>query len=93
MPLNPGNMPGLKELFMGGYFNLFGPYFWVFLLFLTVGTVYIRTRSFGPTYLVLIVGALVLRVVMPGGVVQGLIFFSVVIGIAYSGYKFFKGRR
>lgn len=93
MPLSPGSMPGLADFLIGAYTQVVGLYFWVFILFLTVGAVYVRTRSFGPTYMVLAVGAIILEAVLPGGPIHGLVFFSIVIGITYSAYRFLSGRR
>lgn len=82
----------LTDFLIGGYTELIGSHFWAFLLFLMVGAVYARTRSFGPTYMVMAVGAFILRAAMPGGVIDGILFFSVVTGIAWSAYHFLKGR-
>jgi len=82
----------LEDVLIGAYTQLIGPYFWAFMLFLAVAAVYTRTRSFGPTYMVMAVGALLLETVLPGGVIHAIMGFTVVVGIVYSGYKFLVGR-
>lgn len=89
MPLEPGNMPNLEEILLEAYTHLIGGYFWAFILMLMVAGVYLRTRNFGPTYLVLMIGALILRTAMPTGPMDVLLFVSIISGIAYSGFKVF----
>ena len=76
---------------LGVWLNLMGNWFWAFLLFLAVSAIYIRTRSFGPTFLSLVVGGLVLYPALPGGIFDTLMFFAVVIGITYVAYRVLVG--
>jgi len=71
------------------YTNLIGDYFWAFMLFITVIAVYLRTRSFGPAFLTMMIGSSILNVVLPGGPFRTIIFFSVVFGIMYTFYRIF----
>ncbi len=72
---------------IGPYVNLLGNWFWVIIMFLAVGAVYLRTRSFGPTFLVLLVGSSILNAFIPGGEIRAMLFFAVVFGILYTFFR------
>gem|GEM_PF-6660200 len=73
-------MDGIWDWTIGPFINLLGNYFWVVLLFIGITLVYLKTRSFGPTVMALIVGASTLAVYIPGDV-QIILLFAIVIGI------------
>ncbi len=79
-------MDGIWDWTIGPFINLLGDYFWVVLLFVMITLVYLKTRSFGPTVMTLIVGASILAVYIPGDV-QVLLLFAIVIGITLVFFK------
>lgn len=76
-----------EQVFIGPFTDLIGPWFWAFPLILAVALIAIRTRSFGPAYLVLVIGNLVLQPLMPGGPWSTLVFFTAIGGVVYTGYR------
>lgn len=73
-------MDGIWDWTIGPFINLLGNYFWVILLFIMITLVYLKTRSFGPTVMTMIVGASILAVYIPGDA-QMLCMFAVAAGI------------
>ena len=89
MPFENVAIDNVAGFTIGPYTQLLGDFFWVFMLFLPVVAVYLRTRSFGPTFLLLLVGSSVLNAFVPGGAVRTMLFFAVALGIAYTFYRLF----
>lgn len=77
----------IVEMTIGPYIDMLGGVFWIAILMLGTGIVYVRIRDFGPTFMVFAVGFLALHPVLPGGQFWGGAFIIVAIGIAYSLYR------
>lgn len=70
------------DIALGPYLDLLGGYLWVILLFLAVGLVYWKTRSFVPTSFLWIIGSIFISPYVPGDVHVFFIFgatFGVVL--------------
>lgn len=77
----------LETIFLSPFTDLMQHWFYAFPLFLAVAMIAIKTRSFGPAYLVLVVGSLVLAPLMPGGGWGIMLFFAAITGVVYTGYR------
>jgi len=80
------------EVTFGPYLNLLGGYFWAIVLFMIVALVYIKTKSLGPTALMLIVGSSILGLSIPGDV-QILFIFGIAFGVTLVFYQLLVRRK
>lgn len=74
------------EIFVEPYTNLIGNFFWAVLLFIMLILVWMKTQSFGPTFLTLVVGLAILSLWIPGDI-HTIFMFTIAIGVAYTFYR------
>lgn len=80
------------EITVEPYTDLLGGLFWSIILFLLAGLVYLKTQSFGPTFLTLAIGGVILTLYVPGDA-QVVIIFATALGITYTFYQLLVRRK